>query len=95
MSNTQCFLKQDQTSNRYDSILHWLRTENGLVITDSLTHSHTPYLEMLSHLKTDKKKKRQEKKNIKVIEKKRKIEKRKKEKRKKEKRKKGQEEKKT
>ena len=32
-------LKQDQTSNRFNSILKWLRTENGLVITDSLTHS--------------------------------------------------------
>ena len=43
--------KQDQTSNRYDIILQWLRKEIGLVITDLLTHSHTPNLEMLSHLK--------------------------------------------
>ena len=25
-------LKQDQKSNRYDSILKWLQTENGLMI---------------------------------------------------------------
>ena len=45
------YSKQDQTSNRHISILQWLWMENGLVITDSLTHSHTPNLEMLSHLK--------------------------------------------
>ena len=45
------FYKQDQTSNRYDSILQWLQMKNGLVIADLLTHSHTPNLEMLSHLK--------------------------------------------
>ena len=35
-------------SNRYDSILLWLQTENGLMI---LSYSHTRHLEMLSHLK--------------------------------------------
>ena len=29
--------KQDQTSYRYDSILQWLQTENGLVVTYLLT----------------------------------------------------------
>ena len=32
--------QQEQASDRYDSILQWLRTENGLVITVSLTHSY-------------------------------------------------------
>ena len=40
-------IKQDQESIRYDSILQWLQMENGLVIMDT----HTPNLEMLSHLK--------------------------------------------
>ena len=30
--------EQDQKSNRYDSILLWLRTENGLLTSDLLTH---------------------------------------------------------
>ena len=30
-------IKQDQTSDRYDSILQWLQTENGLVVTYLLT----------------------------------------------------------
>ena len=42
-------VKQDQMSNRYDSILQWLQTENSLM---TLTDSHTQNLEMLSHLKT-------------------------------------------
>ena len=35
--------KQDQTSNRYDSILQWLRTENGLMITYRLTDRDAIY----------------------------------------------------
>ena len=42
--------KQDQKSNRYDSI-----SNNGygwkMPYANSLTHSHNPHLEMLSHLK--------------------------------------------
>ena len=34
--------KRDQTSNRYDSILLWLRMENGLMITHSLPY-RLPY----------------------------------------------------
>ena len=41
--------KQDQTSNRYDSILQWLWTENGS-LTDSLSYPKSR-LERLSHLK--------------------------------------------
>ena len=40
-------IKQDQMSNRYDSILQWFWMEYGLSVTDS----HTPNLEMLSNLK--------------------------------------------
>ena len=40
-------------SNRYNSILKWLQMENGLMITYRLTDSHTPNLEMLSHLKSE------------------------------------------
>ena len=47
-SSCQSQPKQDQTSNRYDNILQWLQTENRLM---TQTHSHTPNLEMLSHLK--------------------------------------------
>ena len=44
--------QQDQTSNRYDSILLYLLKENGFIIlSDLLTYSHTPNPEMLSHLK--------------------------------------------
>ena len=45
----QLEMKQDQTSNRYDSIILWLQMENGLMI---LSHSHILNLEMLLHLKT-------------------------------------------
>ena len=43
-------MKQDQKSNRYDSI-----SNNGygqkMPYANSLTHSHNPHLEMLFHLK--------------------------------------------
>ena len=39
------FTKQDQKSNRFDSI-----SNNGCFRLMILTHSHTPDLEMLSHL---------------------------------------------
>ena len=45
--------KQDQKSNRYDSIFNGYRWKNGLMITHSLTDFHTPNLEMLSHVKRD------------------------------------------
>ena len=46
------YSKQDQASNRYDSILHWLQLENATMsLTYLLGYSHTPNLEMLSHLK--------------------------------------------
>jgi len=41
----------NKTSNRYDSILRWIWTENGLFSLFKLLYSHTPILEMLSHLK--------------------------------------------
>ena len=41
----------NKTSNRYDSILRWIWTENGLFSLFKLPYSHTPILEMLSHLK--------------------------------------------
>ena len=44
--------KQDQMSNRYDSILQWLMVTDRKWLNDHLlTDNHTPNLEMLSHLK--------------------------------------------
>ena len=44
-------MKQDHMSNRCDNIFQWLRTEKWLIDFYLLTYSHTPNLEMLSHLK--------------------------------------------
>ena len=41
-------IQQDQRYNRCDNILQWMEMESGLC---NLTHTHTPNLEMLSHLK--------------------------------------------
>ena len=47
MKASKYFKKQDQKSNRYDSIYNNVL----MILTDSVTHSHTPNLEMLWHLK--------------------------------------------
>ena len=47
------YFELDQKSNRYVSILQWLWTEKWLMQYHLLTYSHTPNLEMLSHLKTN------------------------------------------
>ena len=43
-------IQQDQRYNRCDNILQWMEMESGLC---NLPHTHTPNLEMLSHLKTN------------------------------------------